>query len=175
MGINKKIEKNFNDQMTREFYSSYLYLAMAGYFEATGLKGFANWMRIQAEEERFHSMKFYDYIISRGGRVELDTIAKPPKDWKSPQDAFQETLKHEESVTAHVNDLVNIALEEKDHAAHSFLKFFVDEQVEEEDNVHEILAKLKLVKDSAGGLFMLDAELGKRVSTVNPMATDPTA
>ncbi len=170
MAISKKIQDNFNAQMVREFYSSYLYLAMSAYFEEEGMKGFATWMRLQADEERFHTMKFYNYIISRGGRVELGALDQPPKDWKSPMDAFQETLKHEELVTGHVHDLVNLALEEKDHAAHSFLQFFVDEQVEEEEQVHEILGKLKMVKDSPGGLFMLDAELGKR-----PAPTDPNA
>lgn len=162
MAISKKIEESFNAQMVREFYSSYLYLAMAGYFEDTGLKGFANWMRMQAEEERMHSMKFYDYILSRGGKITLGQIEAPPKEWKSTLNAFEETLKHEELVTSHIHKLASLAIEEKDHAAHSFLKFFIDEQVEEEDQVNEILDKLRLVKDSPGGLFMLDADLGKR-------------
>ncbi|MEE9443667.1 MAG: ferritin [candidate division Zixibacteria bacterium] len=162
MAIGKKIIENFNAQMQREFYSSYLYLAMAGYFEDMDMKGCAHWMRMQAEEERMHAMKFYDFIASRGGRLELLEIEKPPKEWKSPLDAFEETLKHEESVTTHINNLVDIALEEKDHAAHSFLQFFVDEQVEEEDQVNEILAKIRMVKDSAGGMFMFDSELAKR-------------
>ncbi|MEZ5358407.1 MAG: ferritin [Candidatus Zixiibacteriota bacterium] len=162
MAISKKIEKNFNAQMVREFYSSYLYLAMAGYFEEIGLKGFANWMRMQAEEERMHAMKFYDYILSRGGKVVLGQIDAPSKGWKSPLNAFEETLKHEESVTTHIHELASLSIEEKDHAANSFLKFFIDEQVEEEEGVHDILAKLRLIKDSSSGLFMIDAELAKR-------------
>ncbi|MFH1699815.1 MAG: ferritin [Candidatus Zixiibacteriota bacterium] len=169
MAINKKIVKTFNAQMQREFYSSYLYLAMAGYFEDIGMKGCAHWMRMQAEEERMHAMRFYDFIISRGGRLEMLAIEKPPTEWKSVLDAFKETLKHEEFVTSHINNLVDIALEVKDHAAHSFLKFFVDEQVEEEDNVNEILAKMGMVKDSAGGMFMFDSELASR-----PMPTPIT-
>lgn len=170
MAISKKIEKNFNAQMVREFYSSYLYLAMAGYFEDNGLKGFANWMRMQAEEERMHSMKFYDFILSRGGKVQLEQVDAPPNEWKNTLDVFEATLKHEESVTSHIHELASLAMDEKDHAAHSFLKFFIDEQVEEEDHVNEILDKLRLVKDSAGGLFMLDAELGSRPAPADPNA-----
>lgn len=162
MAISKKIVENFNAQMQREFYSSYLYLAMAGYFEDIDMKGCSHWMRMQAEEERMHAMKFYDFIVSRGGRLEMLEIDKPPKEWKSPLDTFEETLKHEEFVTAHINNLVDIAMEEKDHAAHSFLQFFVDEQVEEEDQVNEILAKVRMLKDSPGGFFMFDSELASR-------------
>lgn len=162
MAIGKKMEKEFNVQLQRELYSAYLYLAMAAYFETTGLKGFAHWMKTQAQEERNHGDRFYDFIVSRGGMVELEAIEKPPQKWDSPLNAFEETLKHEESVTAFIHDLADLSISEKDHAAHSFLKYFIDEQVEEEDTANDIIAKLKLVKDSAGGLFMLDAELKGR-------------
>ncbi len=162
MAIKEKIVKEFNAQLQRELYSAYLYLAMAAYFETTGLKGFAHWMKNQAQEERLHADRFYDFIVSRGGVVELEAIEKPPTSWDSYLHAFEETLKHEESVTTFIHDLADISIAEKDHAAHSFLKYFIDEQVEEEDTVNDIIAKLKLVKDSAGGLFMLDTELGGR-------------
>ena len=170
MAISKKIMDNFNAQINREYFSSYLYLAMAGYFETANLKGFANWMRVQAEEEKLHAMKFYDFILERGGEIELEALEKPPKSWDSPLVAFQEALKHEEFITGHIHNLADISLEEKDHAAHSFLKWFVDEQVEEEDTANEIIGKLKLVGDSGGGLFMLDAELNQR-----PMVTPTPA
>lgn len=162
MAITKRIEKEFNAQLQRELYSAYLYLAMAAYFETTGLKGFAHWMKTQAQEERLHADRFFDFIVSRGGVVELEEIEKPPQSWSSYLNAFEETLKHEESVTVFIHDLADISIAEKDHAAHSFLKYFIDEQVEEEDTANDIIAKLKLVKDSAGGLFMLDAELAGR-------------
>lgn len=165
MATGKKIEKAFNDQMNREFYSFYLYLAMAGYFEATNLKGFANWMRIQAEEERMHAMRFYDFIASRGWVISLGQIDRPGQVWKSPLDVFSKALEHEQFITANINDLVDRSLISKDHAAHSFLKFFVDEQVEEEEAAQNIVAKLKLIGKSASGMFMLDNELGQRVLT----------
>ena len=162
MGISKNIQDNFNAQLNREYFSSYLYLAMAGYFEAMNLKGFANWMRVQAEEEKLHAMKFYNFILERGGEIELEAIDKPQKSWDSPLAAFEDALKHEEFITGHIHNLADISLTEKDHAAHSFLKWFVDEQVEEEDSANEIIGKLKLVGSSGSGLFMLDAELGQR-------------
>ncbi len=162
MAISKKMQTNFNAQLNREYYSSYLYLAMAAYFETVDLPGFANWMRVQADEEKIHAMKFYDFIIERDGEVDLDAIQKPPQKWTSPLKAFEEALKHEKFITGHINKLVDLSLAEKDHAAHSFLKWFVDEQVEEEDNANQIIGKLKLVGDSGGGMFMLDSELGKR-------------
>lgn len=165
MAISQKIQDSFNAQLDREFYSSHLYLSMAGYFEAEGLKGFAHWMRVQADEERTHAIKFYDFIIQRGAKVVLGKIDKPPHEWKSTLDAFEATLKHEEMVTGFVNELVDISLGERDHAAHSFLRFFVDEQVEEEESVNEIIGKIKLVEKSAGGLYMLDNEMGGRVAS----------
>jgi len=161
----KKVEKAFNDQMNREFYSSYLYLAMAGYFEVTNLKGCANWMRIQAEEERMHAMRFYDFIVNRGWAISLGQIDRPGHVWKSPLDAFSKALEHEKFITANINDLVDLSLTSKDHAAHSFLKFFIDEQVEEEEAAQNIVAKLKLIGKSASGMFMLDNELSQRILT----------
>jgi ferritin len=163
--IDKKMEKALNGQLNAEYYSSYLYLSMAAYFESIDLPGFANWMRVQEQEEKFHALKFYDYLIERGGRVTLQAIDAPPTEWSSPMNAFEETLKHEQIVTGLINDLVFLAREERDNAAEIFLQWFVTEQVEEENSVSTILAKLRLIKDKPQGLFMLDKDLGQRVFT----------
>lgn len=161
--MNKKMEKALNEQINAEMYSSYLYLSMSAYFTDMNLNGFANWMRVQAQEELAHAMKFFDYVNERGGRVELKAIDKPAKEWKSVTDAVQETLKHEKHVTALINNLVNIAIEEKDHASNNFLQWFVNEQVEEEANVNDLLAQLKMTEGKGPGLFMIDRELKTRV------------
>ena len=163
--IGKKMEKALNGQLNAEYYSSYLYLSMAAYFESIDLPGFANWMRIQVQEEEFHALKFYDYIIERDGRVTLEAIEAPPTEWSSPLNAFEETLKHEQKVTGLINDLVYLAREERDNASEIFLQWFVSEQVEEEDSVNTILGQLKLIKSSPEALFMLDKDLGQRVFT----------
>ena len=163
--IGKKMEKALNGQLNAEFYSAYLYLSMAGYFESIDLKGFANWMRVQVQEEQFHAMKLYDYIFERGGKVSLRLIDAPPSDWDCPLAVFEATLEHEQKVTGLINDLVYLAREEKDNASEIYLQWFVKEQVEEEDNVSTVLAQLKLVKDSPEALFMMDKEMAQRVFT----------
>ena len=152
-----------NEQIKWELYSSYLYLAMSAHFAGRGLDGFAHWMRLQAQEELLHAMKFYDFVIARGGHIHLQTVDAPPNDWKSPLAVFEATLTHEEHVTARINNLVNLALDERDHASNIFLQWFVTEQVEEEANVGEVLHKLRLVGDAGEGMFMLDKELGGRI------------
>ena len=171
--FNKKMEKSFNEQINEELYSAYLYLSMVAYFESTNLPGFANWMRVQTQEEIVHAMKFYDYINQRNGRVVLTALADPQIEWKSPMDAFEAAYKHEMHITAKINELVNLAIEEKDHAANMFLQWFVNEQVEEEKNPSDIIQKLKLIKNSSEGLYMLDKELATRVFT--PPAANPPA
>jgi len=166
--FNKKMEKSFNEQINEELYSAYLYLSMVAYFESTNLPGFANWMRVQTQEEIVHAMKFYDYINQRNGRVVLTALADPQIEWKSPMDAFEAAYKHEIHITAKINELVNLAIEEKDHAANMFLQWFVNEQVEEEKNPSDIIQKLKLIKNSSEGLYMLDKELATRVFTPPP-------
>ena len=163
--LSKKMEKALNGQINAELYSSYLYLAMSAWFSAKGLAGFANWMRQQAQEEMFHGIKFYDFVGERGGKVTLEAIAKPEGEWKSGIDVFQATLAHEQKVTGLINNLVNQALDERDHATNIFLQWFVSEQVEEEANASAILDKLKLIGKESGGLFALDQELGQRVFT----------
>lgn len=150
-----------NKQINEELYSSYLYLSMSAWFDNIGLKGFANWMKVQAKEELGHAMKFYNYIISRGGGVQLHEIKAPPHEWQSPLHAFEETLKHEKHITECINKLVELAEEEKDRATFNMLQWFVDEQVEEEANDEEIIAKLKMIEGS-NGIFMLDNQLAQR-------------
>ena len=164
--LKEKMLKALNSQVNAEMYSSYLYLSMESYFQSNSLAGFSSWMRGQVQEELFHGMKIYDYICERGGKVVLDEIKKPDSTWKSPLIAFKQILKHEQLVTSLINDLMDIAIAEKDHATQNFLQWFVAEQVEEEASVGEIVDKLKLIKSDTSGLFMLDGELGKRVFTL---------
>jgi ferritin len=171
--ISKKMQDALNEQVTAEFYSAYLYLAMEAYFESVNLPGFANWMRVQTQEELTHGIKIYDFLNERGGRVTLKAIDQPPSEWASPLAVFEAAYKHEQKVTGLINALVNLAVEEKDHAANSFLQWFVDEQVEEEKSASDIVGKLKLIKDSPQGLYMLDQELAQRVFTP-PAGTEGT-
>ncbi|MGD2096769.1 MAG: ferritin [Desulfobacterales bacterium] len=160
--LTDKMQKALNGQMNAELYSSYLYLSMNAYFKSVNLDGFANWMYYQAQEELEHAMKFYDFICQRGGRVQLAQIEAPPSEWNSPLAVFEDTLAHEQKVTGLINDLVEVANEERDHASQIFLQWFVSEQVEEEDSVGGVLEQLKLMGEAKGGLFMMDRELAKR-------------
>lgn len=160
--INKKMQDALNGQINAELYSAYLYLAMAAEFEAKNLKGMATWMELQAKEETEHAKRLYDFVNDRGGRVTLKAIDTPPAEWKTPQAAFQAAYEHEQKVSAMIHNLVDVARAEKDKAAEVMLQWFVEEQVEEEAQTSEIADKLKLIKDSANGLFMLDSVLGKR-------------
>lgn len=158
--------KALNAQINAEMYSSYLYLGMEAYFQSNSLSGFAGWMRGQVQEELFHAMKIYDFVFERGGKVTLQAIKKPGSSWKSPLDAFKHVLEHEQLVTSLINDLADLAIAEKDHATLNFLQWFIAEQVEEEATAGEIVDKLKLIKNDSSGLFMLDAEMSKRVFTL---------
>ena len=160
--INEKLEKAFNIQINKEFYSEYLYLSMQAYFERLNLKGFVNWMSVQVQEERAHAIGMFDYLNQRGGVVALEAIEKPEIDWKSPLDVFENVLKHEEYVTASINELMDVAEEVKDRAAMSFLNWYLREQVEEEDNVGNVLATLRLIGDDKKALLMLDKDLAAR-------------
>jgi ferritin len=160
--IKEQMEKAINDQMNAELYSSYLYFSMAAYFDSVNLKGFSSWMRVQAMEEQAHTKKFYDYLTSRGGRVVLSEIAAPPSAWTTPLAAFEHALEHEQMVTGRINDLVDLSIELKDHATNSFLKWYVDEQVEEEESADEVIQSLKLNENNPGGLFIIDKELAAR-------------
>ena len=161
--INEKMEKAFNDQINAELYSEYLYLSMKAYFETLNLKGFVNWMNVQVQEEHAHAMGMFDYVNSRGGRVILKAIEAPETNWDSPLAVFEHILRHEEHVTSLINGLADVADEVKDRAALNFLNWYIKEQVEEEDNVGNVLATLRLIGNDSNGLFALDKELATRV------------
>ena len=158
----ENMQTALNKQLNAELYSSYLYLAMSAHFNSTNLDGFANWMHHQAREELMHAMKFYDFILQRGGKVALETIAAPSSAWDSPQAVFEATLQHEQKVTGLINDLVDTALNEHDHATHIFLQWFVTEQVEEEESAETVLQQVKMAGQTQSGLFLLDRELAQR-------------
>ena len=168
--INKKVEKALNEQVNAELYSAYLYLSMEAYFKSLNLIGFANWMRVQTQEEITHAMKIYEFIDERGGRIILKAIDGPDTEWDSPLAVFEAVYKHEQKVTGLINNLVNLAIEEKDHATNTFLQWFVNEQVEEESSADQMVQQLKMMENAPGGMFMLDRELGQRVFT--PPATE---
>jgi len=163
--IKEKMVKALNRQINEELYSSYLYWSMASYFESINYIGFANWTKIQAEEEYLHARKLYDYLITAGGRVIFESIKAPKSDWSSIEEVFKEILQHEEHITECINELVSLAIEEKDHATNSFLKWFVDEQVEELATVEQIFHEIKMIADSKQGIYLLDKELKARQST----------
>jgi ferritin len=160
--LKKKMLKALNDQINAEQYSALLYLSMSAWFEEKGLPGFANWMYVQYQEELTHANKIFKYVIERSGRVELKDIKQMPTEFKDVTEVVEKTLEHEQKVTGMIDNLVDIADEERDHATHSFLQWFVDEQVEEEANVTEILDNLKLIEGKGNGIFMLDRELRQR-------------
>lgn len=161
--LSKKMEEALNEQINAEFESAYLYLSMATWFEEKNLEGMANWMMIQFKEEQTHALKFYNYVVERGGRVLLKPIKGPQTEWKSVLEVFEETLKHEHLVTSLINNLVDLAIKEKDHATNNMLQWFVAEQVEEEANGERIINMMKLIGDNVQGLYMLDRELATRV------------
>ena len=163
--LNKRMVKALNEQVNNELYSAYLYLSMSAYSTFIGLKGFANWFMVQYQEEMTHTMKIYDYINDQGGQVKLMAVPEPPAEFGSPLDMFEKTLKHERFITKCINDLVDLAVKEKDHATNIFLQWFVTEQIEEEANDNDIISKLKLVGKEGNGLFMIDKELAARVFT----------
>ncbi|WP_346858115.1 ferritin [uncultured Draconibacterium sp.] len=160
--LKEKMLAALNEQINAEQYSSLLYLSMSAYLNDIGLPGFANWMYVQYQEELSHANKFFNYVVERGGKVELKAIKQMPTTWEGVIDIYEATLEHERLVTNLINNLVDVAIEERDHAAQSFLRWFVDEQVEEEANVTEILDTLKLINGQGNGIFMLDREMRTR-------------
>lgn len=160
--ISEKMEKAFNEQINKELFSEYLYLSMQAYFERLNLTGFTNWMTVQVQEEHAHAMGMYNYLHERGGKVELMAIDKPQTDWESPLDVFKNVLEHEKYVTSRINALMDVAEEEKDRAALSFLDWYLKEQVEEENTVGGVLAKLELIGDDKHALLLLDKDLETR-------------
>lgn len=160
--MKQKMQDALNAQLNAESFSAHLYMSMSAYFQSVNLKGMAHWMRLQAAEENTHELKFFDYILSRGGKVVLGRIEAPPTQWESPLAVFESARTHEQQVSAKINTLVDLALAESDHASNAFLQWFVTEQVEEEESVSEIVDQLELIADDRGALFMLDRELGQR-------------
>lgn len=163
--LSKKMVEALNKQINNELYSAYLYLSTSAHSTFIGMKGFANWFMVQYQEEMMHAMKIYDYVNDQGGQVKLMAVAQPPTEFGSLLEMFEKTLKHEKFITKCINDLVNLAIEEKDHATNIFLQWFVTEQIEEEANDNEIISKLKLVGEEGNGLLMIDRELAARVFT----------
>ncbi len=160
--LDDKMHKALNEQVNAEFYASYLYLSMAAYFESKSLVGAAHWMRLQAEEEAEHAMKFFDYIHDRDGQVVLTSIKAPPGNWESPLAVCQDAYQHEQKVTRMINQLVKLADQIEDAATHNFLQFFVEEQVEELASTKLVVDRLNIIGDSAPGLLMIDRQLGER-------------
>lgn len=161
--LSEKMTDALNVQLNKEMYSAYLYMSMSAYSTYIGLNGFANWFMVQYQEEMTHAMKFYDYINDHGDQVKLMEIPQPPNAFDSALDMFEKTLEHEKFVTKSINELVDLAVEEKDHATYTFLQWYVSEQIEEEANDNEIISKLKLMGEDGSGMYMLDKELSQRV------------
>jgi ferritin len=160
--ISKAMQEAINNQINKEMFSSYLYLSMSAYFEENNLSGFAHWMRLQATEENEHAMKFFDFLVERGGRVSLSAIETPKATWENSLNAFQQALAHEEMITASINSLYELALKEKDYASQIFLQWYISEQVEEEKNAGDIIHQLKMIDAHGTAVLMLDKQLGKR-------------
>lgn len=160
--MDKKLLKALNDHIKNEFYSAYLYLSMAAYFESTNLGGFAHWMTVQAKEEKEHAMKFFGFLTDRGERVALQVIPEPPADFSSPKQVFEQVLKHEKLVTSLINKLYTIAGAVADNATSVFLQWFITEQVEEEKNATVLLEQLKIIKPDSAAMLVLDRALAQR-------------
>jgi ferritin len=160
--ISKTMQDAMNNQIQAELYASYLYLSMGAHFESANLPGFAHWMRLQSNEELEHAMKFFNHIIERGGKVELKAIEAPPTEFESPLVAFKMAYAHEQKVTGLIHDLYKLSTQQNDYPSLTMLQWFVDEQVEEEQNTLTVVEKLELIGDYSMGIFMVDRELGQR-------------
>lgn len=156
------VQEKMNQQIMHEMYSAYMYLSMSAHCESANLPGFARWLRMQAEEEMEHAMKFYDFIHERNGKVTLFAIDQPPAEFGKPVEIFEQVYGHEQKVTGLINSIYEVSLKENDYPSQIFLHWFIEEQVEEESNSAQILETLKMIGDSANGLFMLDRQIGKR-------------
>ena len=160
--LSEKLHNALNDQMNYEFYSAHAYLAMAAYCTDESYDGFANFFLVQAEEERYHAMKFYTFLSNLGYRAKIDGFHSPGNEFTSVLDAFKKALEHEKEVTRRIYDLSDIALDEREHATMAFLKWFIDEQVEEESTFDTLIAKISRIENDSNAIFMLDAELAGR-------------
>lgn len=162
--ITQTIANALNTQVSREFYSAYFYLSMSAHSDTLGLKGFASWFMAKYNEELLHAMKIYQYILNQSAQVKLLPIDQPPSMFDGPLAMYEATLAHEQQVTKNINDLIDLAMSERDHATQIFLHWFITEQIEEEATVSEIIAKIKLVGGRGDGLFMIDNQVGQKVS-----------
>ncbi|SPF42060.1 putative ferritin-1 [Candidatus Desulfosporosinus infrequens] len=162
---NEKMIQAINDQVNKEFFSAYFYLAMQAYFSSLNLDGFANYFRVQIQEERDHALGFFNYLTKIGGKITLTEIKEPQNEFSSPREVFELALKHEQFITKSIYELMNISHEIKDHTTEIFLQWYITEQVEEEENMGRVLNKLKLINGDGAGLFMIDSELAQRVYT----------
>lgn len=160
--LSETVQQAINKQITMEFGASHAYIAMAGYFENLNLSGFANWFRVQSEEEREHALRFFDYVLDRGGQVQIGALHEPQAEFAAPLEAFEYALGHERKVTAAIHAIYKLAADESDYATQSMLKWFIDEQIEEEKNAEEMIQHLKMVGESSVGLLMLDQKLAAR-------------
>ena len=173
--LNPKVEEAINEQINAELYSAFLYLSMSAYFQRQNLPGFAKWTYVQYLEETTHALKFFNYVNERGGSVKLAAIKEPPTEWKNPVDVYDAIYKHEQLVTSLIYRIVDIAIQERDHASNNMLQWYVVEQVEEEANASLILEQLKRIGNAQESLYVLDKELGMRLfndatGTINPIA-----
>jgi ferritin len=164
--LSKKMEDALNQQINREMFSAYLYMSMSSFAQSKGMKGIATWFMVQYHEEMVHAMKFYEYINDKGGTVKLGAIEQPEGSFKSMLEMMEKTLAHEQFITNSINGLVDLAIDEKDHATKALLDWYVTEQVEEEKNATENVQMFKMVGDNPGALYMVDKELGARTVTV---------
>jgi len=162
VAIGKRTYEIMNKQITEEFASAYLYLAMSSVLSDMGLSGCANWMKIQAQEETTHAMKIYEHMLTRGVKVKLMPIPASKQEWRSPLHIFEEMLRHEQRVTQLIMAIYEAAMADKDYASMNFMQWFIDEQVEEENKVQEVLEKLKKMQGSELGVMLFDQELGNR-------------
>lgn len=160
--LSQKIQQALNNQLNAEFSSAYAYLSLAAYFEDLDLNGFAHWMKIQYQEELMHAERIYAFINDRDGRVRLQALAAPCSEWDSPLDAFKFALESERALSEKIGAVVDEALAERDHATHTFMQWFVNEQVEEEATVRNIVSDMELIIESRDGLFLMDRDLAGR-------------
>ncbi len=168
--LKETIQGALNDQIQAEFHSAYLYLSMAAWCESRNFDGFGHWMRMQAQEEMFHAMKVYDYVHMTGGRVKLQAVEQPDVEWDNPLALFTASLEHEKYMTGRINDLLGLAMDERDHATANMLQWFISEQVEEEATVDAICGKLEMMGDNMHAIYMLDRELAVRAAPTPPAA-----
>ncbi len=160
--LSNTLQKALNEQVTAEMESFYVYLGMAAYFDSLNLKGFSHWMHMQAAEEQNHAMRFYTYLYDRGSRVELLPMGAPPAEWESPLAVFEDALAHERKISGMIHNLMDLAIDDRDHATQAFLHWFVNEQIEEEAAADDIVQRLKFIGDEKMGIYMIDQEMAQR-------------